>query len=337
MRRLPISLMSFISLAGLIAPVALWACDDAAPASSAPDSAAPDIAIGEIDATPDTTTPDVAADTSSTPEVAPETIADVGPDVGPDVSPDVGADTAPDVTSDASSDSASNGDAVSGATLVGRWGQKQVQSSLTEVPFVGETVATTSTLLLLDVVASAGGFTITQTVCAIDLDSGTDLVTTVLPDAALAAIQPATRGATLASDGRVSIAGLLDVWGAALANPETDALPTSPSDASVVDHEPDGKPGMTVRVAGLIDGEVYVVQRGFTSLEGVYDGLSRIDGLVTWRQEQSILDADNPLLKSPLPTRTNPDPNASWFRTTRLGPNGDCTTVIDSADALFTR
>lgn len=333
MRRLPSSILSFISLSGLIAPVALWACDDAAPASSAPDSAVPDVAIGEIDATPDTTTLELAPDTTSTPDVAPETVADVGPEVGPDVGPD----TAPDVTSDVASDSAINGDAVSGATLVGRWGQKQVQSSLTEVPFVGETVATTSTLLLLDVVASAGGFTITQTICAIDLDSGTALVTTVLPDAALAAIQPATRGATLASDGQVSFAGLIEVWGAALANPETDPLPTSPSDASVVDHEPDGKPGMTVRIAGLLDGEVYVVQRNFTSLEGAYDGLSRIDGLVTWRQEQSILDADNPLLKAPLATRTNPDPNASWFRTTRLGPNGDCPTIIDSADSLFTR
>ena len=292
-------------------------CDDA-------DSNAPGAADAEV--TPDTSAPDTSAPEASTPDTsAPDTVL-------PDTS-----------TPDAASEDADTGpldttpDAVAAGPLVGRWGQKQVQSSLTEVPFVGETVATTSTLLLLDVVASGEGYTITQTVCAIDLDSGTDLVTTVLPDAAVGGIRPAARAATLGAEGKVSIAGLSEVWGANLVNLETDELPTSPTDARVIDHEPDGKPGMTVRVAGLIDGEIYVVQRGFTSLEGTYDGLSRIDGLVTWRQEQSILDADNPLLTTPLATRTNPDAAASWFRTTRVAPGADCTTVIDDAEALFAR
>lgn len=313
-----------LALTALLTLGAAPACDDADPATSTPnadvtsDTGAPDTTLA-----PDTGAADTApADTAAPPDTsAPDTVA---------------ADTTP--LEEVVDTNPGDDDTTSEETeLVGRWAQKQVQSSLTEVPFVGETVATTSTLLLLDITADGSGYTITQTVCAIDLDSGTELVTTVLPDAAVAGIRPATRGATLGAGGAVAIAGLSEVWGATLTNPETDALPTSPTDARVVDHEPDGKPGMTVRVAGLIDGEIYVVQRGFTSLEGTYDGLSRIDGLVTWRQEQSILDADNPLLKTPLATRTNPDASASWFRTTRLDAGATCATVVASEAALFAR
>jgi len=311
-------LARLLALTTLAAGV-LSACDDADPGTATPDAEVTADTTTPDTTTPDTTTPDTTTpDTTATPDTsAPDTTP-------PDASEEIADTTPPDTTP-------------TPGPLVGRWAQKQVQSSLTEVPFVGETVATTSTVLLIDVAANGDGYAVTQTVCAIDLDSGTELVTTVLPDAAVSSIRPASRGAALGAAGAVSIAGLNEVWGATLINPETDALPTSPTDARVVDHEPDGKPGMTVRVAGLLDGEIYVVQRGFTSLEGTYDGLSRIDGLVTWRQEQSILGADNPLLQTPLTTRVNPDASASWFRTTRVADDATCATVIATEAALFTR
>lgn len=312
---------SLLALLLSLTPLLGAACDDAT-APVAPDAA--------------TAADAAAADASDSAALADTGAADVSASSDA-VTPDAAAsDASPaDATADAASTDAP---APADGPLVGRWAQLQVQSALTEVPFVGETTATTTTHLVLDVaMAPGGGYAVTQTVCDVALDSGTELVRTVLPDAAVAAIPPATRGASLSPTNAVSVSYLAEVWGAVLGDLNSDALPTSPTDPRVVDHEADGKPGMTVRVAGLLDGEVYVVQRGATTLEGLYDGADRFDGLVTWSQEQSILGADNPLLESPLETRVDPDANASYFRTTRVPGGTDCAAILAQSTSLFAR
>lgn len=223
------------------------------------------------------------------------------------------------------------------APVVGRWAQLQVQSALNDVPFVGEVVATTRTVLLVDVVPDGdAGHVATQRVCAVTLDSGTELVSTLLPNAAVAAIAPASRAVTT-DDATVRFAQLTEIWGAALADPETGALPTAPDDPRVVDHEGDGHPGMTVRVSGLLDGEIYLVQRGRTTLEGTFTTPDTLDGRLTWSQEQVILASDNVLLENPIPSRVNPDADASYFRSTRVAAELDCAAALATEAALFAR
>ena len=289
-----------------------------------------------------------AADTATGPDLqGPDAeVADTPEDVAAPEDTDPQADsTGPADVADADGASPQDTEVAAGDTaapaspLVGRWAQLQVQSAKSEVPFVGEVTATTTTLLLVDLRAGEGGaLTLRQSICDVTLDSGTALVSTVLPDATVAAIAPIERPVTFsAADSSVSFVGLTEVWGATLASPETEALPTDKSDPRVVDHEGDGKPGMTVRISGLLDGEIYLVQRGRTTLTGAFDGQDRVDGLIAWTQEQSILDTDNPLLKTPIPTTVDPDPTRSYFRTTRVSSAATCAEVSADAATLFAR
>ncbi|MGB1250835.1 MAG: hypothetical protein ACPG8W_09505, partial [Candidatus Promineifilaceae bacterium] len=69
----------------------------------------------------------------------------------------------------------------------------------------------------------------------------------------------------------------------------------------MTDPDGDGNPGLTVRATGLADGEIYVVQRSWTILDGQLAG-DRLDGLIEWNSEQIIIGADNPVLLSGAPS-----------------------------------
>jgi hypothetical protein len=100
-------------------------------------------------------------------------------------------------------------------------------------------------------------------------------------------------GDTTWSEGRV-----WDVRGADLADPSGDPLPEDASDPAVVDLDGDGLPGATVRVTGLLDGEIYVTQRVWTELEGIFTNAERLEGAIAWGEEQKILGTDNDILSS---------------------------------------
>ena len=57
------------------------------------------------------------------------------------------------------------------------------------------------------------------------------------------------------------------------------------------DDDHDGHPGVTVRIGGLIDGEVYLVQRGWSEFAGTAYDADTIRGDVRFDQDQEILGA----------------------------------------------
>ncbi len=224
--------------------------------------------------------------------------------------------------------------------LSGTWAEMQVLSEFAALPLVGE-VARSSTIVLR-VTIKQDGSTLTQlwTYCATEIDNGSAIASTVIPDAFLVSLGEVAAGATL--DASVSPARFEQPWttevrGATLDDPERDALPTRADDARVVDQDGDGKPGLTARVSalGVFSGEVYIVQRVRTRLIGTLVSADRIEGLVEWSTEQVTLGASNLLFLGTLPSRPDPATENSTFVLTRIDPAWTCADILAHRAALF--
>lgn len=157
----------------------------------------------------------------------------------------------------------------------------------------------------------------------------------------LEAVSGQVRSARLSRDarGRVRFDARrhVAVHGARLASPRVDELPVDADDPRIVDPNGDGKPGLTVRVEGLIEGALYVVQRGWTVLSGSVDGSDRIRGRVRWGSEQVVVDATHILLTDPPSTRPHRNGRLSYFEMGRVSPETDCGQLLRLGDRIFER
>lgn len=215
--------------------------------------------------------------------------------------------------------------------LTGVWGQRWTQTAVSRVPVVGRVRTTTETMLLLNIEQNGDQLTISQEVCAVDVSSGNGMVRTIIPDAFVEALPTSSVAARLDLGGTTP--GIrdwesLDVVGANLSDESTDPLPTDMMDLRVVDPDGDGQPGVTVLVRGMVDGEVYVVQRGRSALETSHVSSDRIEGVVDWTAEQVVLGASARVLRSQPPTEPDPDPSRNRFVTVRLDAGATCRTVL---------
>jgi hypothetical protein len=105
-------------------------------------------------------------------------------------------------------------------------------------------------------------------------------------------------------------------------------LPTAADDPAVYDWDGDGKPGATLKLSVplLPDGELYVVQRGHSVLNGRITQPGQIEGGIDVRSfEQRVLGARPGFLnKSP---DIQPDPKESRFSITQIAPGSSCDTL----------
>ncbi|QDG54143.1 hypothetical protein FIV42_26395 [Persicimonas caeni] len=116
---------------------------------------------------------------------------------------------------------------------------------------------------------------------------------------------------------------------------EADKLPRKKSDPRVIDGDKDGHPGMTVRVSGLIDGELYLLQKSWDRLWGKMLGDGRIVGRIKWRTEQVVLDSTSRLLGDPPESKPHPDPKQSYFRMKRVTAQTSCADIVKTQKELF--
>lgn len=131
-----------------------------------------------------------------------------------------------------------------------------------------------------------------------------------------------------------------ELWAIELDDPVHDGMPKTPEEAReerwaarIHDADDDGKPGMTMTMSGLLEGEVYFCQRKFFHLEGYIvaeDGESL--GLVTAEYEQLTLDASSPLLMNQLERSPHPDPKEAWYHMARLPDGAGCDDVISAVE-----
>lgn len=232
--------------------------------------------------------------------------------------------------------SANGGDHQPLDSIVGIWAQRSVMSSFSEMPIIGSTQTRTIAIQKLVISGEGPNYTMRSQPCSVELDSGTTMVEMIIPNGFVQSLS-STESLLVDHDDHFEMPITWESRGVHLENIATDPLPTSPDDPRIFDQDGDGHPGMTVQISGLIQGDIYVIQRGFTALQGELNG-DHFDGLVKWTDEQVTLGASNPILASNQPQNTlDPDPENSFFHSTRLTDDLSCDTILARSDALFAR
>jgi hypothetical protein len=222
--------------------------------------------------------------------------------------------------------------------LTGRWAHRTVQTSLTELPVGGEVESRTITHRITDIRHSGESATLEVDVCTSKIDSNTDRIRTRLPEAFIESIPTSERRATLTTrDGlpRLEAARTCSVRGADLDAPSSGELPASSDAPTVVDEDGDGHPGVTVSVEGMIDGDLYLVQRGCDSFRGRIISPNRIRGTVDWTTKQMILESTSMFLGDKPPSRPHPDDQKSFFEMVRVDRETTCADLLQSPDTYF--
>lgn len=128
----------------------------------------------------------------------------------------------------------------------------------------------------------------------------------------------------------------VQLWGINLPDPLTSPLPAdaleaeeSPHKDRIYDMDEDEQPGITLKVSGLVSGEVWAVQRKKVDLEGLVVEPGRMLGLSLNFYESVVLGDDIPLYDANMgSTERWPDPKESWFEEVRIEEGSDCEDVM---------
>lgn len=207
--------------------------------------------------------------------------------------------------------------------------QKTVTSS--KLPMLKAVTATSISVALVDLKQQGDRLAGSGQLCSLSLDSTSRLVRTTFPPAFLRALPPVRVDAWLERHQGQELLRSKNrtlVIGARLEDPERDRLPRDASDRRVIDQDGDGKPGMTVVVEGLVNGEVYVLQRSSSQLSGsrTKDGFS---GKIAFDLEQVVVGASTALLRhGPNPQA---EPGGNVFHLIRIGPSASCASAQNLA------
>lgn len=222
--------------------------------------------------------------------------------------------------------------------LSGRWARVEVTTALSDVPMLGGITSKTTSVVLLDVRKDKAGFSVREKICRIENESLGGMVRAKFSRAFLKAVSGGRTPARLERTPQ----GLRyveerpnRVRGADLADVKAEALPTRRDDPRISDPDADGQPGLTVKVEGVVDGEIYVVQRDESALAGQVRDARRIDGLVRWKAEQAVVGASRSVLETNPDNRPHPEPAKSWFRMRRVPRSATCAQVLRRAPRLF--
>jgi hypothetical protein len=213
--------------------------------------------------------------------------------------------------------------------LNGAWAMLQVYPRIAQLPLVGESTQTSYVVQRVDVEQDGVSLVMTDRYCFTVIVESSSLATTQIPDAFMRALRPQVRTATLREEEgetRFEQRRYFEVRGAILENPETDALPVDVEDPRVIDQDEDGFPGMTVNVKifGLLEAQIYVVQRVQYELQGIVLSADRIEGLIQWADEQNVLEATSPLLLAGTESEQDPDPAKHVFVMLRAEEDWTC-------------
>jgi len=222
--------------------------------------------------------------------------------------------------------------------LSGTWAKKVVMTSVSDPPVVGEVTSRTVTYLRYEISQAGPNLQIDSETCDVSIRSDSSTVDTILPDAFVRALPNRARSAKLLDAGGSPVL-VFDrryaILGSRLREPTEERLPDSPDDSRVVDADDDGHPGVTVRIDGMVEGEIYVAQRAWDEYRARVHDTRRIVGRVHWKNEQVVLDANSAFLQTQPPTEARPDHPDSYFEMVRISSQLDCSEIPERAGELF--
>ena len=222
----------------------------------------------------------------------------------------------------------------------GTWAQAAVRTSVNSPPIIGEVTTTVTGIARIEIVQDGQDLTLEFEICDVQTVSDNDSARTELPEAFVSSFPVFRRSATVVgvNGGHMFFSeDHVQVRGANLADERTDLLPSDEDDSRISDPDGDGHPGLTIRVFGFVEGEMYIVQRIHTALCGFTADPNQIDGALEWQLEQVTLDASSFMLDRQTDVHPHPDPDRHFFRTTRVEPATTCQEIVDGADHLFAR
>lgn len=163
-------------------------------------------------------------------------------------------------------------------------------------------------------------------------------VSTIYPEAALAAVDVRVETASISGPARVgapftmSRTHLLG-WRTVL-DPTAAPLPQTAGDFRVEDADGDQHPGVTLLISGELQGAIYVAARATVEMNGRILTPDRIQGGSRTRQDQSVIGASDEILAYG-ETSAEPIPEESSFSMVRAGEATDCAALLAAADELF--
>ena len=189
------------------------------------------------------------------------------------------------------------------------------------------------------------------TLCAMSLPSIPNVVTLTIPQklqSLIASTSSESTGEYLSSasvlQAKYSPPALLEVFGAKLANPATDPLPTMEAGATT-DDDNDGNPGVTLyaqTVTCTAPQELYVALRVSGQLGGTVQTPDVITGFAQVHLDESVLGYSDPCLSVATNIGLVVEPD-SPFRAQRVGPaedvdqngNVSCPEIVINAASIF--
>jgi hypothetical protein len=263
-----------------------------------------------------------------------------------------GCGSAQDDSSAATSAAATSGTGGGGSTscepsgapdvpdVSGRFALEQVTSQIVVLPGFADPFHTRVVSVLLgDQTQNGETVALSAAYCDHHAEDPDLIVHVIIPDAYTASLAPVMRSGTYAkgpSGYRYHLPKHYELEGVVLDDPVNDALPVDPADPRVVDQDGDGKPGMTLRLTGLIDGEIYSVQRGFTELDGGPLDADAFEGTITFASDQVVVASDPASLKDQEQSSSvDTAPCSSYFRMARVPDGSDCAYVMSQVETLF--
>jgi hypothetical protein len=269
----------------------------------------------------------------------------VGCGSGKDNPPGAGAGTGGAAGVDAAPSAVCSALPATGPDLTGLWAWKTVGSRLMpKTAFTAEFRTRTVSVLLADQTQTGTDLSVTAQYCDQYNEEDPGALTHVtIPDAYKRTLAPFTRTGTYAPQGdggaaMLNLPPFVEVVGAHLADPANDVLPTAATDPRVFDQDGDGNPGVTIKISGIVSGDLYVVQRQKSDLLGIATSADRVEGHYGFTSEQVILGSTNTLLQSAASGQqaiVDPDASASTFTMVRVSAGATCADIVACAATLF--
>jgi hypothetical protein len=213
---------------------------------------------------------------------------------------------------------------------------EMIMASTTRIRFFGTSKSASKSLSLVEIRHDAEGFQQSHKVCDFRLLEDSAMIKIVFPEKFISALANHTYPIQLERDGpgwryRADL-GFERIG--YKASPGDDKLPNRIDDPAVYDWDGDGRPGATLKLSVplLPDGELYVVQRGHSILNGRLTRPGYVEGFIDYIAFEQRVLAARPAFLSQSPEIT-PNPNESRFTITPLPPGSTCETVKRS-DAI---
>ncbi len=228
--------------------------------------------------------------------------------------------------------------------LSGLWTMRFSIAYTSVYPIFGKVQMVMSGVARLQAEHDGNDFTFTEQICSFDMDVVEDKdFQVIFPDVAIQSFPVNPRHASISALEKggefLTTPPALDLYGVDASmydDPRYDPLPTDAEAPEVVDFENDGKPGLTARINGAVQGEVYVVMRFWRVLDGALVCPGKMEGATRSEVEMVTLDADPWVLDVQLDLQYMDNPDLHRFEGVKLSEDLSCEELVARQDEFFT-